>query len=364
MTLVIVLITASVATIFTVGKQYVAQAQFTKARTSAKTPEEFDQMTQVAYNQYKDDVFAGSIAQARLLELRSMLGIKNPTDDDKKKFENIVGQTVAAAKESVRLDPSNPEGHATLANVLILLAGVGYQDAENAANGSLEDAKWRDPLNPSYAMMAAYMAVQLNDTAQARTEIKKALVLKNNFSEALLLQAQLDVKDGNIKAAIDTTKQVITLEPNNPTRFYQLGVLLAANKDTVGAIGAYEAAVALDKNYANARYMLALTYIDSGRREDALVQLKLVQESNKDNEQLNTLIKQVETNSLPLPTQGLEGAVNEATPNQSNGENVTSPTDPNTNLVTPVNTVNATKQPPQAPATKPPTQPAPQGSAQ
>ena len=363
MTIVIVVITASIGTLFTVGKQYVAQAQFTKARTTAKTPLEFEQMTQVAYEQYKDDVFAGSVAQARLLELRGMLSIKDPKKEDQDTFVSLATQAVAAGEEAIRLDPSNPEGHATLANVLILLAGVGFQDAENRANGKLEDARWRDPLNPTYDMMAAYMAVQLNDSNQAREQIKKALGLKNNFSEAFLLQAQIDVKDGNIQAAIDTTRQVITLEPNNPTRFYQLGVLLAANKDNAGAIEAYEAAIKRDQNYANARYMLALTYIDAGRREDALKQLKIVQETNKENEQLSTLIKQVETNSLPLPTQGLEGSVNEQTPTQGNGENVTSPTDPNTNLVTPVNTVNTNQQPAQGSAQPAPT-PAPQGSGQ
>ncbi len=352
MTIVIVVITASVGALFTVGKQYVAQAQFTKARTSAKTPQEFDQMTQAAYNQYKDDIFAGSIAQARLLELRGMLSIKNPTKEDQDKFVALAQGAVAAGEEAVRLDPSSPDGHATLANILIVLSGVGFQDAENRANGKLEDARWRDPLNPSYDMMAAYMSVQLNDTKQAREQIKKALALKNNYSEAMFLQAQLDVKDGNLQSAIDTTRQIITLEPNNPTRFYQLGVLLSANKDLNGAISAYESAVQRDQNYANARYMLALSYIDAKRLDDALKQLKLVQESNKDNAQLNNLIKQLETNGLPLPTQGLEGAVNEAAPNQANGQTVTSPSDPNTSLVSPVNTVNSTNNTQQAPAPK------------
>jgi hypothetical protein len=100
--------------------------------------------------------------------------------------------------------------------------------------------------------------------------------------------------------------------------------------------------------------MLALSYIDAKRLDDALKQLKIVQDSNKDNEQLNNLIKQLETSGLPLPTQGLQGAVNEAAPNQNQttGQNVTSPSDPNTSLVSPVNTVNSNNNSQQAPAPK------------
>ena len=340
MMLVIVAITAAVGALFTLGKQYVAQAEFTSARTTAKSTEEFEQRTQVAYEQYKDDVFAGSVAQARLLTLRELLAVENPTKEDQDRFVNTARAAVAAAEEAIRLDESNPEAHATLANIFILLSGVGFEDAENRANGKLEDARWRDPQNPSYDMMAAYMAVQLNDSNQAREKIKQALALKNNFSEALFLMAQLDVKDGNIQSAVDTTRQIITLEPNNPTRYYQLGVLLAANKDSDGAIEAYQEALKLDTNYANARYMLALTYLDAKRLEDALRELRIVRESNQENEQLKSLISQLETTGLPTaPTTGLEGSVNEATPNENNGENVTSPSDPNSNLVSPVNTI-------------------------
>lgn len=341
MMLVIVAITAAVGALFTIGKQYVAQAEFTSARSTAQSTEEFEQRTQVAYEQYKDDVFAGSVAQARLLTLRELLAVENPTKEDQDRFVNTARAAVAAAEEAIRLDESNPEAHATLANIFILLSGVGFEDAENRANGKLEDARWRDPQNPSYDMMAAYMAVQLNDSNQAREKIKQALALKNNFSEALFLMAQLDVKDGNIQSAVDTTRQIITLEPNNPTRYYQLGVLLAANKDSDGAIEAYQEALKLDTNYANARYMLALTYLDAKRLEDALRELRIVRESNQENEQLKSLISQLETTGLPTaPTTGLEGSVNEATPNENNGENVTSPSDPNSNLVSPVNTIN------------------------
>jgi tetratricopeptide (TPR) repeat protein len=185
------------------------------------------------------------------------------------------------------------------------------------------------------------MAVQLNDNGQARERIKKALELKPNFSEALFLSSQIDIKEGKIDDAINTTRAIISLEPNNPTRYYQLGVLFAAKKETDNAVLAYEAAIARDPNFANARYMLALALLDAKRLDEALKQLRIVKETNQDNEQLGNLISQLETNGLPLvPTSELGGSVNEAEPEQTSGDSVVSPGDPNTDLVSPVNTVS------------------------
>ena len=348
MTIVIVLITGCVSAMFTVGKQYVAQAQFTKAR-SATSPEEFQNLVSQAYQQYPDDVFASASAQVKLAKLRSMLGIQKPSEEEQKIFVNLAVSAVADAEQAIRLDPSSPEGHATLASILIVLSGVGFEDAENRANAKLEDAKWRDPFNPSYAMMAAYMAVQKDDIRLAREKIGKALELKRNYSEALFLLSQIDIKEGNIDSAIATTRQMTTLEPNNPTRYYQLGVLLAANKDLEGAVDAYETAISFDNNFANARYMMALALLDLNRVQDALTQLRIVRETNQDNEQLKKFISQIETNGY-TPGQGtsLGGAVNEAAPQeQQNGEAVTSNGDTNTNLVTPVNTVTEEQPTPQ-----------------
>lgn len=349
MVLVIILIIVSVSAVFTMTKQYVAQVAFTKARAEATTPTEFQKIMVDAYKQYQDDTFLISIAQVRLLELKSMLTLEKPTEQDQEKFVATARQAVLEVEEAIKLDDGNPQAHATLADIFSVLAAAGFQDAADRAVAKLVDARFRDPVNPIYSMAEALLAISLNDYAKAREKITDALELKHAYPEALFLLSQIDVKEGKIDDAVNTARQIITLEPNNPTRYYQLGVLLAANKDLPAAIKAYEAAIARDEKFANARYMLALTYLDSSRTEDALVQLRIVRELNKDNKQLNDLITQLETNGyVPKAETGLEASVNEVVPGQS-GDSVTSPADPNTNLVSPVNTVpTPTKQEPPA----------------
>ena len=128
----------------------------------------------------------------------------------------------------------------------------------------------------------------------ARTEIDAALALKSNYTQALLLLAQLEINEGNTELAIATTRNIIQLEPNNPTRYLQLGVLLTANENFVEAVAAYREALMIDPYHANARYLLALIYLNNDQTEVALQELKLVQSTNQDNVELKDLIGQIE----------------------------------------------------------------------
>jgi tetratricopeptide (TPR) repeat protein len=198
--------------------------------------------------------------------------------------------------------------------------------------------------------MSAFMAVQAQDVSRAREQINVALQLKSNFTEALFLLTQIDIAEGNIDAAIATTRQITTLEPTNPTRYFQLGVLLAANEDSSGAITAYNTAISQDPNFANARYMLAMTYLETNQLQPALAQLEIVLQTNQDNAELQSLIAQLQTTGIPeLPSPEITGSIAEPTPNQNPDASVSSPVDPDTNLITPVNTISAPSN--QAPAT-------------
>jgi tetratricopeptide (TPR) repeat protein len=353
MAMTIVLIVLSVSTVFSVGKQYVAQADFTNARLEATSPEEFETVTSQAFIQYADDTFINALAQIKLAELQSMLSITEPSEEDQRMFVETAGAAIERANVAVSLDTSNPVSYITLANVYSTLARAGITDAAERAEAQLELARALDPLNPSYPLMSAYMAVQVQDVTKAREKINTALQLKSNFTEALFLLTQIDIAEGNIEAAIATTRQITTLEPNNPTRYYQLGVLLAASQDYDAAISAYNTAITQDPNFANARYMLAMTYLDDKQIEPAIAQLQIVHQTNQDNEQLKSLITQLQTTGIPeIQAPDISNPVTDLTPNQNPDASVSSPVDPDTDLITPVNTINAAPDEAQAATTE------------
>ncbi len=341
MATVIVIITVSVATLFSVGKQYMAEARFTKAQLTAETLPEFEQVALSSFGLYSDDRFISARAQIELANLNSLLAIAEPTQEDQQRFLETAQRAIAFAEEAVKEDPTNPDHHTVLAGVYSNLALAGIDGAQAKAEESLARAQALEPLNPGYRLIAAQIAARIGDLERARAEIASALELKRNFTDALYLSAQLDINEGNTEAAIATTRSIITLEPNNPTRYFQLGVLLSANNSLEEAARAYQAALSLDPQYANARYLLALTLLNLNQPALALDHLKLVQQTNVENQELANLIQQVEAGDFEIPVNpGFTAPVTETSPSEGVENPVTTDRDLDTDLVTPVNTIS------------------------
>ena len=108
------------------------------------------------------------------------------------------------------------------------------------------------------------------------------------------------------------------------------------------ATKAFEQAIILDNNYANARYFLALAYLDANRKDDALAQLKIIEVSNPDNQMIKQLISEVEANKFVKPDAGFEVPVNDGSVvGQEEGDVTTSTKVPETDLITPLNQNNS-----------------------
>lgn len=338
MAVVLLLITGSVFTVYTVGAQYYAQTSFNKAQASAESVDTIDQAAMFAYNQYPDDRFLGIRARVALLEMNRLLSVQEPTDADRDRFLEVGGLAITFARAAIAAAPQNPEYHAILAGIYNNYSIVGEAQALDLAKSSLAEAVRLDPHNPTYALVEAQMAAARGDVVATRAALQTALTQKQNFTEALYLLAQLDIAEEDTEAAIATTRAIITLEPQNPTRYYQLGILLTADKQLDLATEAYQTALALDPGYANARYLLALLQVERGETEQALTELRIVEKTNPENEGLRNIIAALESGEYVNNASVVDPQVSEAAP-AGNGSEITSPVSPDTDLITPLNTV-------------------------
>jgi tetratricopeptide (TPR) repeat protein len=339
MAVVLLVLVASVSGTYSVGKQYLAESQFNKARATSTSVEDLEKTALASYELYPDERFLSAQAQIHLATLSSLLGVAEPTEEQLKAFGHAAKLAVTAAEAAVSRDFTDPDHHAVLAGVFTNLTAAGVEAARSRATESLAEAERLDPLNPGYALLKAQIAARSGNVEAARAAIAEALAMKRNFTQAMYLSAQLDISEGKTESAIETTRSIITLEPNNPTRYFQLGVLLSATNNVAESVAAYRAAIALDPQYANARYLLALAQLSTGEAEAALAQLRTVRETNQGNQALEDLIKQVESGQYQVPeTTAFEVPVSERTPAEQ-GSDVVGEDDVESGLVTPVNTI-------------------------
>lgn len=339
MGIAVALVVAAVMLMFTVGKQYSAQAGFTKAGVTATSIEEFESGVQEAYVLYPDERFLNTLNQLKISQLRELLAVTEPTEEDQARFASLAQQAIALAGESIARDGSAPDAYIALSDIYNILDRAGLEGARERTLESLAAAEARDPLDPSYNFGRAFVAAQNADYEAAKQYITAATSLKSNYTEALFLLAQIAIQEGDVESAIATTRQVVTFEPNNPTRYYQLGILYAANEQLNEAVAAYQAALTIDPSYANARYMLGLAYTAQGNSGAALGEFRTVLENNQENQELRAIISELEsTGTLANLQLGLETPVSENNPSENTEDGVVASSTPDTNLISPVNT--------------------------
>ncbi len=249
-----------------------------------------------AFNIASNDVFAQQIAFHNLSRMRTVLGVTEPSTTEQQVFQDSASRAIEAANTAITLDPTDPFNHQLAGQVYSVLSLIGVEGAGERARESFIAAKVLDPQNPIIDLMEADLALASGDTALARAGAEEAVRKKGNFTEALFFLAQLDINDGNVERAIIIVNGIAQMEPQNPARRYQLGVLLASNDRLNEAVTAFEQAVALDPQYANARYFLALGYAEQGQAEKAIEQLTVVRGLNESNSAVDNLIEQLREN--------------------------------------------------------------------
>jgi cytochrome c-type biogenesis protein CcmH/NrfG len=292
-----------------------------------------------AYEQFPNELYALQVGAYQLAKINTLASVPELTQAQQQELQSSIRNAINAGQIAVASDPSDSQGWSLLGAVYSVLSGAGVEGAQDRAVEALTKARELEPKNPAYILRQAQLSAQLGDLAEARTKTQEAIALKRNYTDALLFLAQIDIVEGKVDDAIATTRAVTTLEPNNPARYYQLGVLLSANAKRAEAIDAFTAAVTLDPNYANARYLLALGLIEEGDLEGAQEQLQVVLELNPGNEAVTSLLEQLRT-GVPVTTGAPNGSgVTEPVTVTTTDDTVTSTVAPDTPLVTPVNTV-------------------------
>jgi tetratricopeptide (TPR) repeat protein len=339
---VITIIIGSVSLLYVAGRHYSSVYTFNESLLSmqqGKAIEELERQVQSAYQLSSSDVFARRIAEYQLARMNNLIALTSPTEEDQKQFQNSSIMGINAAQQATQIDRSEPANWSVLGGIYGALASVGVEGAREKAIEAFTEYKNLNPKSPLPYLELAITEGRANNFDAARSYTEEAIAHKSDFTEAFFFLSQLEIATGNVDAAIRSTQATITLEPQNPVRYYQLGVLLGIKKDLPGAVSAFERAVTLDANYSNARYLLALAYDELGKSTEAKEQLQVVLNLNPGNAEVANLISVIESEgSLKrLRTDSLK-MIPEVSPVTDENGTVSTKDVGDSPLVTPVNT--------------------------
>lgn len=349
---VIVVIVGSVASMYGAGRYFTALYHFNNSAVLASEGADIGTIEAElvrAYSLAQNDVFARRLAEYQIGRMNALLSVAQPTAAQQQDFQSAMANGIEATRIAVEHDATDPENWATSGRLYYILAAVGIEGAAQLSEESFLKAKELDASNPLRSFELAQLAVVQGNADAARTRAEEAIALKNNYTDVLFFLAQLDIANGNTANAVNTVRAIVSLEPQNPARYYQLGVLEMSRNEYQSAVSALESAVTLDSDYANARYYLALAYNQLGRIDEAKAQLERVLALNPGNTLVIDLLTEIEQNgriSINVP----DTTVSEGESVTAEGDEVTATEDPDSPLLTPVNTAPSGNEGADAPA--------------
>jgi cytochrome c-type biogenesis protein CcmH/NrfG len=294
----------SLASLIGVGQRYMAGWYFQKALVTIGNGAplvEASSALNTALSLYESDRMyrlATDIGIARLNQIAAVS--QNPTDEDRRVFQEELAGTVNLARRATEIDPEDYANWLSLGAIYQSLVPLQISGAYENAKKALETAALRRPQSPSIALAQAYLERSAQNPDGATTFAEAALAQRPIYTEAIFLLAQVAVEKNDLPGAIARVEAAVQLEPRNPVIYFQLGLLRYARQDFSGAAQALEAAVALNDQYANARYFLGLSYYRTNRTPDAITQFTRVQELNPENTEVAAILENLRNGRDPF----------------------------------------------------------------
>lgn len=337
------LIIGSVSALYFTGRHYAGVYTFNASIpliAEGAPIDEIEAQTVNAYMFSNDDLYARRLAEYQIARMQSLLGVPEPTEEQRTQFNTALQSGINAAQVAVTGDDSDPRNHSVLGRVYATLVPARVEGAYEKAAESFNKAKDLDPHNPLHLLTLADLSAAAGRADEARTYANNAIALKKNYSDAIFFLSQLDIAAGNTEAAIAGTRAITVLEPQNPVRFFQLGVLLLSTNKPAEAVSALERAVALDGNYANARFYLALSYDAVGQKNKAREQLEAVLATNAGNELILNLLGRLDKGESLVQFAEPNTSIPEPAGVNTQAGAVTASSTPDTPLISTVNTPN------------------------
>ncbi|MDO8495424.1 MAG: tetratricopeptide repeat protein [bacterium] len=214
-------------------------------------------------------------------------------------YENLVKivsgadqAAISAYQQYVALAPKDPNGYLKLGNLFMARA--------DRTSASLIDAKNKKIVVKNEKELTEAVA---NDYKSAENSFKKAAELRADLANALYNLGLVYERQNRVKEAIKQLELIKANNENNPGLAFELGLLYYRDGAKDKALVEMERAVTLFKDYANARWYLALMLEEKGDVDGAIAQLQEIvrTEVNKENTVVQQKLAALEAGKKEIP---------------------------------------------------------------
>ncbi len=288
------------------SKKFASVLYFSKSLTSEPTITSLVKSEGLVLNSLrlnKNDIFYRNLSQIYLNEINLLVKDKKISSDNLKiNIERLISLIGSASNSAIKQNPKQYLNYMNLGNIYSSLNSLGVKNSYENAVLSYNKAITLAPSNPSVLLARAQIEFLNKKNNQAKEYIKQALALKINYTDAYFLLAEIDTSEGSVDKAIKQIEIAGQMNPRDSTIFFRLGTIRYSSSDFKGAVSAFERAVVLNPQYLQARYFLAKSYEKINRKEDALVQYKILKKllpNNKDVENSLKLLSNIITTTTP-----------------------------------------------------------------
>ena len=228
--------------------------------------------------------------------------ITGTPEENKTNFEDALRKSIGAARSAVNINPAGYDNWVALGMIYgaLISPPLSVEGAYENAQFAYSEARLRNPANPALLLLLARLELSRDDKETARSFIRRSLALKEDYADAYVFLAQLEIQDGNTTGAIASAEKLAVLMPDNPGIYFELGLLKYSNKDYNGALEAFKLALVSAPNYANAKYYLGLALIQLGRWDEAQAEFEALLITNPDSEEVRAVLESLRQKSSSL----------------------------------------------------------------
>ncbi|KKS85120.1 MAG: Tetratricopeptide repeat protein [Parcubacteria group bacterium GW2011_GWA2_43_11] len=297
------LLLGSAGGIYGLTVRYIAEASYQESADVISTNGDIlgaYALANKALQLHQTDVYYRLVSNIDAVRVQNLIAQNKPVEEIKTEFEGYLSTSIGNALEATKLDEKDYQNWVNLGSIYQSVIPIGVGGVVESAVAAYDEALALRPSSPSIYYAKAVLERSRGDNAKAREYVEKAITLRNQYTDAIFLLAQIQIEENDVENAINSVEAITLFNPSNAVAFFQLGLLHYGVENFAVAAQNFQRAVSISSDYANAHYFLGLSYWRLGNTNGALAEFKEVQKTNPENANVNAIIVNLEAGRDPF----------------------------------------------------------------